>query len=82
MKRVILRNILFFTRNFTSSPTISNRIPIRRNLLPPISRSYSPRFFSSENDSSDQSSKSTLPDEVEDVSNEGIYPLIIPFLII
>ncbi|CAO2824296.1 unnamed protein product [Amaranthus hypochondriacus] len=72
MKRVILRNISSFTRNFSSSPTISNRIPIRRNLLPPISRSYSPRFFSSENDSSDQNPKSTLPGDVEDVSNEEL----------
>ncbi|XP_021747652.1 uncharacterized protein LOC110713514 isoform X1 [Chenopodium quinoa] len=87
MKRALLRNASVYTRNFLSSPSISSKqIPSIQNvILPPISHSFSRRFFSSDGDSSDQNPKPSPPEislvqpqvqdpttDVEDVSNEEL----------
>lgn len=87
MKRALLRNASLYTRSFLSSPaTSSKQIPATPAVrLPPISHSYSLRFFSSEDDSSDQNPKPPPPEtslvppqvkdptiDVEDVSNKEL----------
>ncbi|KAL2933512.1 37S ribosomal protein S24 mitochondrial [Bienertia sinuspersici] len=94
MRRALLRNASLYTRNLLSSSSISSKPKLfPQNVLPPISDSYSLKFFSSENDSSDQNSKPlssesnlTQPQikdptiDVEDVSNNELKTRVEKYL--